>query len=247
MVRLVRFFVQRVYQEPRELLWVLAVVLLLVCFHLDLAGRALTMTAPRYWSTVRALEVVGSVPIYGSLLVFLLGGEGSGIGDLTLIRFYVLHVAVLPVLALSLIYLHFSGIRRLGLREAKDEITAPATFHRHLLNLAILLVVLFGVLVSLAVLTPVPFNPAADPYSTLPGVGPPWYLLAPFGFLEWTAGLVPRWVAGSVLFLAFTALIVLPFWDRSQPRSAARRVIWGLALLILLGWVALTLYGARVA
>ena len=180
LVRLARFFLQRLYRSPRELTWVFAALLLLVCFHLDLTGRALPMTESAYWSSVRALEIVGAIPVYGSLVIFLLGGVGAGISDLTLIRFYVLHVAVLPLLAVSLIYLHFSGVRRVGLAPASKEtpVAGRLQFRLHLANLAILLTLLFGVVVTLAVLVPVPFLGAADPYATPPGVGPPWYLLA---------------------------------------------------------------------
>jgi quinol-cytochrome oxidoreductase complex cytochrome b subunit len=250
MLRIVRFFVQGVYRAPRELIWVFSVALLLVCFHLDLSGRALPMTAPAYWTTVRALELASSVPIYGPLLVFLLGGSETAITDLTLIRFYVLHVAVLPALAVTLIYLHFSGVRRVGLTTKKSEQPGPArvgTFRNHLLNLAVLLVLVFGVLVTLAVLAPLPFYADADPYSTPAGVGPPWYLLAPFGFLEWTSGVLPQPVSGSLLFLGFVVLLFLPFVDRTELGSRRRGMVQLLAAVLFLLWLFFSFHGARVA
>lgn len=60
LVRVLRFFVGGVYRAPRELVWVFAVLLLLVCFHLDLTGRALPMTEGAYWTSIRALEIVGA-------------------------------------------------------------------------------------------------------------------------------------------------------------------------------------------
>ncbi len=207
------------------------------------------MTSLAYWASVRSLEIVAAVPIYGSLVLFLLGGAGAAITDLTLIRFYFLHVAALPLLALLLIYLHFSGVRRVGLTEVAGEakVQAKHAFRIHLVNLAIILTILFGLLVSLAVLAPLPFEQKADPYSTVPGVGPPWYLLAPFGFLEWTAGVLPQWLAGSLLFLAFTTFLIVPFLDRSKPGSRGRLVALTVAGLIVLAWIAFTIYGARVA
>lgn len=249
LVRLARFFYQRIYQQPRELVWVFAALLLLVCFHLDLTGRALPMSTTAYWSSVRALEIVGAVPIYGSLVLFLLGGVETGISDLTLIRFYVLHVALLPGLAVMLIYLHFSGVRRIGLTPATDEPKVPGRlqFRLHLANLAIVLAVLFGVVVTLAVLLPVPFPGAADPYATPPGIGPPWYLLACFGFLEWTAGVLPQWLGGLLLFLGVSAFVLLPFIDRTRPGSLGRRLSLAVAILLAVGWLLLTVYGAGVA
>ena len=249
LVRLARFFLQRLYAPPRELAWVLAALLLLVCFHLDLTGRALPMTESAYWTSVRALEIVSAVPIYGSLVLFLLGGVGAGISDLTLIRFYVLHVAILPALAVTLIYLHFSGVRRVGLAPAGDEkkVAGKLQFRLHVANLAIVLAVLIGVVVTLAVIVPVPFLAAADPYATPVGVGPPWYLLAFFGFIELTAGVMPEWLAGLLVFLGVSGFVLLPFYDRTRPGSRGRRLALAGAVVLAVGWLLLTVYGARAA
>jgi quinol-cytochrome oxidoreductase complex cytochrome b subunit len=249
LVRLARFFLQRLYQPPRELAWVFAALLLLVCFHLDLTGRALPMTEGAYWTSVRALEIVGAIPVYGSLVIFLLGGVGAGISDLTLIRFYVLHVAILPGLAVMLIYLHFSGVRRVGLAPAGDEkqVVGRLQFRLHLVNLAIVLTLLVGVVVTLAVMAPVPFLGAADPYATPPGVGPPWYLLALFGFMEWTSGVLPQWLAGLLIFTGFSAFVALPFYERAKPGGRRRRLALAVAALLVIAWLALTYYGTRVA
>jgi quinol-cytochrome oxidoreductase complex cytochrome b subunit len=248
LIRLARFFVQGLYRPPRELFWVFGALLLLVCFHLDLTGRALPMTTGAYWTSVRALEIVGAIPVYGSLVVFLLGGAGTGISDLTLIRFYVLHVAILPGLAVMLIYLHFSGVRRVGLAPSSSEPEMPGRvqFRLHVANLAIVLTVLIGVVVSLSVLVPVPFLGAADPYATPAGIGPPWYLLGFFGFLEATAGILPQWLAGLLVFLAVSAFVLLPFVDRGEPGSPRRRLALALMALLMIAWLLLTAYGARV-
>ena len=226
-----------------------ASLLLLVCFHLDLTGRALPMTTGAYWGSVRALEIVGAIPFYGSLVLFLLGGVDAGLTDLTLIRFYGLHIALLPALALTLIYLHFSGVRRVGLSPAATEtpVTGRLQLRFHLANLAIVLTVLVGVVVTLAVLAPVPFLDAADPYATPPGVGPPWYLLGFFGFLEWTSPVLPQWLAGLLVFLAVSAFVGLPFFERTRTGSLGRKLAVAAAALLIVVWLVFTAYGARVA
>ena len=172
------------------------------------------------------------------------------ITELTLIRFYLLHVALLPFAAITLIYLHFSGVRRLGQTEAGPQ-AAPKSggpvIRTHLLNQAILFTVLLGILVSLAVLVPVPLGDPADPYLTVPGVGPPWYLLAPFGFLELTSGFLPIWVGGTILFLAFTAFVLLPFIPGFRDGARSRVVTLLIVAALLAVWISLTFYGARVA
>ena len=249
-IRVVRFLMRGVYRRPRELMWVFGVLLLLVCFHSDLTGKALPMTGTAYWSSVRALELVGSIPIYGSVMLFLLGGGETVITELTLIRFYLLHVALLPFAAITLIYLHFSGVRRLGQTEAGNhgEPTRGGPVVRiHLLNQAILFTILLGILVSLAVLIPFPLGDAADPYLTVPGVGPPWYLLAPFGFMELTAPFLPTWIGGTILFLTFSAFVLLPFLPGFREGTRSRGLSWVIVAALLTVWVLLTIYGARVA
>ena len=249
-VRLVRFFVQRVYRAPRELFWVFGALLLLVTLHADLSGRILPWTAHAYWSGVRALEIVSAVPIYGTLAIFVLGVEETVITSLTLIRAYIFHLAFLPAAALALIYLHFSTVRRVGLKATANETyrAGPLLLRRHLVNLTILFVLVFGLLVSLAILAPIAYEPEADPFTTVPGVGPPWYLLAPFAFLELTAPFLPQWVAGLLLFLGFVAFLFLPFLDRSrEERPASRVLVAGIAIVVMSLWILLTVYGARVA
>lgn len=247
-VRLVRFFVQRVYQPPRELFWVLAALLLLVSLHADLSGRILPWTADAYWAGVRSLEIVRAVPIYGTVCIFLLGAQEMSISALTLIRAYVVHVAILPAAALVLIYLHFSAVRRVGLTTAAGETyhAGPRLLRRHLVNMAILFVVTFGLVVSLAMLAPITYEPEADPFSTVPGVGPPWYLLAPFGFLELTSGVLPQWLAGLLLFGGFTVFLAVPFVDRPRARPGSRWLVLSVAAVVAALWIALSFYGARV-
>ncbi len=247
-LRLVRFFVSRVYRAPRELFWVFGALLFLVALHADLTGRVLPWTSTAYWSGIRSLEIVAAVPIYGDLCAYLLGGGETVISSLTLIRFYVLHVLFLPAAALILIYLHFSAVRRVGPTELTGEAryTGRRLLQRHLANLAILVVVVLGTLVSLAILAPTVYPPAADPFTNVPGVGPPWYLLASFGFLEMTSAYVPQWLAGLVLFLGYMVFLSVPFLVRSSGKSR-RPVVVAVAAVAVAVWVFFTLYGARIA
>ena len=123
-LRVFRFFLQRVYRAPRELVWLCGALLLLVAFHAELTGRILPWTGKAYWSGVRALEIVHAIPIYGSFVRFLSGSEGAAISELTLLRFYIFHIVLLPLVMLTLIYLHFSSVRRVGL-DSSDAVSRP--------------------------------------------------------------------------------------------------------------------------
>lgn len=248
LVRVARFFAQRVYDPPHELVWVFAVLLLMVILASDLSGRLLPFTEAAYWSTVRALETVAAIPIVGGFTLALFGGEAA-VSELTLIRFYVLHVSLLPLVALFFVYMHFSTVRRVGLSElpAERELSGPGLPRNHLANVAMLLAITFGVLVTLAVVLPKPMGAAADPFATATGIGPPWYLLGAFGLLEWSAAVVPRWVGGTFLLAALAFFVGLPFLDRTERGSRRRRLVLIGGLLLLASWVALSIYGARVA
>ena len=247
-LRIVRFSLAGVWRSPRELVWVFGVLLLMVCLHADLTGRLLPWTTDAYWSSVRSLEVIQTVPMWSALTRIAIGGDGTLLSDLTLLRFYVMHVAVLPLVALGLIYLHFSTVRRVGLREVRGETRyrGEGVFRHHLIDLAILLTVLFALLVTFAVLLPKAYLGEADAFSTSPGVGPPWYLLAPFGFLEWTSGVLPTPVAGLLVLVASLGVLGWPFLARSRGGERSPVFTALLALAVLAAWIALTVYGARV-
>jgi len=187
---------------------------------------------------------VQAIPIYGGVVSLLGGSEGAAISELTLLRFYIFHVALFPLLLMLLVYLHFSSVRRVGLNPTRKAAGEGVGIKQHLVNLTILLTVLVGLLVTLGVLAPQYLPAAADPYETLPGIPPPWYLLAPFGLYELASGWVPRWVVGLGLLAATTAFVFVPFLVRRVEATWSRAVLAGLALAV---WLALTWYGASVA
>jgi len=238
-----RFFFQGMYKAPREGLWIVAVVTFLVAAHSDLTGRLLSWSSGGYWTTVRALEVVHALPLLGSLFSFLTGG--ADVDAMVLVRFYFLHVVMLPMLLATLFFLHFSGVRRVGLSAMPGESRSGLAVYRvYLYNLLILAVVLFGCLVTLATLVPAPFLSIADPFSTPPGSRPPWYLLASHGFIESFPSVVPRWLRGLLLEAILAICILLPFIDRSEGRTFDRRrmaIVAGLVVLIL--WLFFSWYG----
>jgi quinol-cytochrome oxidoreductase complex cytochrome b subunit len=237
-VRLLRLFWDALYQAPRELLWWTGVMLVWLALQFDFTGRLLTWDSHSYWSTVRGLEIVHALPLVGPLYTFLVGGRV--VNEDVLIRFYVLHVLVLPVLFAGCIYLTFATIRRVGLSASSE---APAgggvTSLEHFYSMSILNVLVFGVLFTLAVLLPFRFLAEADPYTTPGGVRPAWYLLPAHALLQGLPG--PAWVWGTVILAASIALLLIPQWVRTGGLLARRARIWGIAALTV--WIALGVYG----
>jgi quinol-cytochrome oxidoreductase complex cytochrome b subunit len=241
-IRLIRFFVRATYKPPREALWVVALLTLLAAILADLTGRLLPWTTPAYWSTVRALEVLFAVPVVGPLLSFLVGGEK--IDSLVLTRFYVLHLVVLPAVVLGLFYLHFNGVRRVGLAHRDAKAGGSETPTVQMYNMLILAALMCGALVTLVILAPAPFRSAADPAVTPPGIHPPWYLLAPHAVIESAPAFLPRRAGGFAVDLALLALILLPFLDRAPGTTARERrialLVGGMAFVL---WAALSWHG----
>jgi quinol-cytochrome oxidoreductase complex cytochrome b subunit len=241
-IRLVRFFVRATYKTPREALWVVAVLTLFAAFAADLTGRLLPWTTPAYWSTVRALEVLLALPVAGPLLSFLIGG--GRIDSLMLTRFYVLHLVILPAIVLGLFYLHFNGVRRVGLAHRDARAAGSETPAVQMYNMLILAALMCGVLVTLVILAPAPFRSAADPAITPPGIHPPWYLLGAHAVIEWTPSFLPRRSGAILVDLALLALILVPFLDR-VPGTAARerRIALAVGAAALVLWIALSWHG----
>jgi quinol-cytochrome oxidoreductase complex cytochrome b subunit len=243
LVRLWRFFFQGTYKAPREALWGVALLTFLAATHADFTGRLLPLTNTGYWTTVRALEVLYALPVLGPIFSFLIGG--TSIDSLMLTRFYVLHVCFLPGLILALFYLHFNGVRRVGLSAMpRDRGSAGETPKVQMYNMVILVTLIFGGLVTLVTLLPSPFQVAADPTATPVGARPPWYLLAPHALIEMFPTWLPRWAGGLAVELILLASILLPFLDRSRGRTPReRRVALAAGVVVLLLWAALTWHG----
>jgi quinol-cytochrome oxidoreductase complex cytochrome b subunit len=245
LVRAWRVYFQGLYKAPREALWVLALLTFLAATHADLTGRLLGWDAQGYWTAVRAVDMLYSLPVLGPLFAFVIGG--SNVDALVLLRFYFMHVAILPGLLLALFFLHFSGVRRVGLSHlAGERQSGPSAYRRYVCDLLILTVLIFGTLVTLATLIPSSFAEAADPFSTPPGARVPWYLLASHGFLESFPSYVPRWARGLLLEAILAFSILVPFIDRSPGRTFRERrlaIVMGFGVLFL--WLLFTWIGYR--
>jgi quinol-cytochrome oxidoreductase complex cytochrome b subunit len=243
-LRMVRFFFEGVYRKPRELLWISGALLLLVVMHIDLTGRLLTWNQVSYWSTVRGAELVFTLPLIGPLLGFLVGGQEMGAA--TLSRFYILHILILPGAAFVLLYFNFATVRRVGLTEAASprNLGGRRQYRDYLYNLAILIVLIVGVLITLAVMQPVPFYPEIDLLSTPVEAQPAWYLVAPHILVDVLLGALPDLLKGTLFLASVLLLMFWPFVDRSTGKTIRERaVVVTIGTAALLLWLVLTIYG----
>lgn len=108
-----RVFFTGSYKKPREFNWVLGVVLFLLTLLLSFTGYLLPWDQLAFWAITVGAAIAGYAPIFGEQIQFLLLGDTT-VGQEALLRFYVLHVAVLPVVMVLLIAVHFWRIRKDG-------------------------------------------------------------------------------------------------------------------------------------
>lgn len=109
-----RVFITGAYKAPRELNWVGGVLLLILTLAFGFTGYLLPWDQQAYWATTIGTEMAGGVPDIGTpALVFL--RAGWMVTGQTLIRFYAMHVLVLPIMTTILMLLHFLMVRRQGI------------------------------------------------------------------------------------------------------------------------------------
>ena len=108
-----RVFYTGSYKKPRQFNWVVGVLLLLLTLGLSFTGYLLPWDQLAYWAITVGTNIGGYAPLVGGQLKELLLG-GHTVGEAALIRFYVLHVAVLPSLMILLTIVHFWRIRKDG-------------------------------------------------------------------------------------------------------------------------------------
>jgi quinol-cytochrome oxidoreductase complex cytochrome b subunit len=121
-----RVFFTGSYKKPREFNWVIGVILLLLTLFLSFTGYLLPWDQLAFWAITVGTAIAGYAPIVGKEMQFLLLGD-STVGQEALLRFYVLHVAVLPAVMVLVLAIHFWRIRKDGgLSRPEKAVAAPA-------------------------------------------------------------------------------------------------------------------------
>jgi quinol-cytochrome oxidoreductase complex cytochrome b subunit len=108
-----RVFYTGSYKAPREFNWVIGVCLLLVTLFLSFTGYLLPWDQLAFWAVTVGSNIASYMPWIGDTVRFLMLG-GNEVGQMALLRFYVLHVAMLPLVAVLLVGVHFWRIRKDG-------------------------------------------------------------------------------------------------------------------------------------
>ncbi|MGC9159313.1 MAG: cytochrome b N-terminal domain-containing protein, partial [Terracidiphilus sp.] len=240
-------FLYGAYKGRRELLWISGGTLALLVTGMAFTGYLLPWDQKAYYATAVGTNLISQVPFIGQWLEEFLRG-GDTIGTLTLSRFYIAHVILIPACIFGVIAIHIYLFRKAGAAGPISEDPLhpklpPESFYpRQVLMDMAFAMVLMSVLGLLAILHPVGLGPRADPSATNYLPRPEWYFLPFFEWLKYWEG--PRTIFGVILIPAALALLffTLPFLDRRLERRPWRRPIPLLAVsIVLLGVVYLGL------
>ncbi|HEU5201534.1 MAG TPA: cytochrome b N-terminal domain-containing protein, partial [Nitrospira sp.] len=112
-LHMLQTFLYGAYKPPREVMWMVGVVLFLIVMAFAFTGYLLPWDQTAYWATQIGLNMVGTVPLVGEFLMRVMRG-GEMLGALTLSRFFAVHVLFLPAVLVSLIAAHLFILRRVG-------------------------------------------------------------------------------------------------------------------------------------
>jgi quinol-cytochrome oxidoreductase complex cytochrome b subunit len=108
-----RVFFFGAYKYPRELNWIIGVVLLILTMAMSFTGYLLPFDQRSFWATVVGVNINASGPILGPYLADFLRG-GAEFGSTTLSRFYAIHMLLIPGLIVALIGAHLYLVSKLG-------------------------------------------------------------------------------------------------------------------------------------
>lgn len=244
-LHLMQVVIAGAYRKPREFNWWTGLLMGGLVLAFALTGYLLPWDQKGYWATQVATGIMGTVPLGEGLQHTLQGGPQYG--NLTITRFYALHVFVLPLTLAALLGAHLYLFRRHGVTPpasmSEDELkrkTAPFWPNQLFIDVAAMAVT-GAILVWLTYRTHGAelFAPA-DPASNFVA-RPEWYFLFLFQLLKYFEG--PLSIIATVIIpgAVATFLFALPFIDRAKSRAPKKRgpVLAGVGL-IMVGVVVLT-------
>ncbi|MEX2496707.1 MAG: cytochrome bc complex cytochrome b subunit [Woeseia sp.] len=250
------------YKKPRELIWIIGMLIFFVLMAEAFAGYLLPWGQMSYWGAQVIISLFGAIPFIGEGLVELIRGDYS-ISDITLNRFFALHVIALPLALIALVFVHIVALHHVGSNnpdgvDIKDHVGPDdvpldgVAFHpyhtsKDLVAIIIFLMVFAGVVFFAPdmggyFLEHANFEPA-NTMVTPEHIAPVWYFTPYYAILR----AVPDKLWGAILMGGAVLLpLFLPWLDRSRVRSIRYRG-WiyrsALGLFVIsffaLGWLGL--------
>ena len=248
------------YKGPRELIWILGMILYIAMMAEAFFGYLLPWGNMSYWGAQVIISLFGAIPVVGEGLAEWIRGDFV-VSDATLNRVFAFHVILLPLLLALLVYLHIVALHKTGsnnpdgveIKKQKDDKGVPLDgipFHpyytvKDIFGAAVfmaifLAIVFFAPELSGWFLEKDNFEPA-NILQTPPDIVPLWYLTPYYSILravtfEWLPGGAKLWGV-MAMGLAIVLFFFLPWLDRSKVKSIRYR---GWMYKFMLGLFAVT-------
>jgi ubiquinol-cytochrome c reductase cytochrome b subunit len=226
------------YKAPRELLWMLGVVIFLLMMATAFMGYVLPWGQMSFWGATVITNLFSAIPVVGDAIVTWLWG-GFSVDNPTLNRFFALHYllpfVIVAVVALHVVALHVHGSNNpLGIDPKGPQDTVP--FHPYYtmkdgFGVVVFLIVYAGFTFFAPDYMGHPDNYIqANPLVTPEHIVPEWYFLPYYAILR----AIPDKLGGVIaMFGAIAVLFVLPWLDTSRVRSATFRPIYKWFMFVL--------------
>ena len=227
------------YKKPRELVWLIGMLIFFVMMAEAFAGYLLPWGQMSYWGAQVIISLFGAIPGIGEALVEIIRGDYS-ISDITLNRFFALHVVALPLVLIALVFVHIVALHQVGsnnpdgieIKEHKDENGIPldgVAFHPYHTTKDLVAIIIFLIIFSFVLffapemggyfLEHANFEPA-NLKATPEHIAPVWYFTPFYAILR----AVPDKLWGFILFGGSVLLpAFLPWLDRARVRSIRYR------------------------
>ena len=227
------------YKKPRELIWIIGMLIFIVLMAEAFAGYLLPWGQMSYWGAQVIISIFGAIPFVGEALVEIIRGDYS-ISDITLNRFFALHVIVLPLALIALIFVHIVALHEVGsnnpdgieIKDHKNEDGIPVdgvAFHPYHTSKDLVAIIAFLMVFSVVVF----FAPdmggyfleyanfeKANPSATPEHIAPVWYFTPYYAILR----AVPDKLGGAIAMgLSVLLPLFLPWLDRSKVKSIRYR------------------------
>jgi ubiquinol-cytochrome c reductase cytochrome b subunit len=251
LLHLTQTYLYGAYKGRRELLWISGCILLALMLAMAFTGYLLPWDQKAYFATTVGTNMASDVPFIGTWLKRFMRG-GNEMGTLTVSRFFVAHVFLLPAVLIGFIAAHVYLFRKAGAAGPPSEdpvhprLPTQRFYPRQVVMDTVVALLMILVLGLLAHFAPTELGPQANPADTQYVPRPEWYYLPIFQWLKYWRG--PFAIIGIVVIPALTAafLVCVPFIDRRLQRRPWRRPIAvGVFLFILACFVAMGLMSVR--
>ncbi len=247
-IHMIRVFIFGAYKGRRKWTWIIGVGLFFTVLGFGFTGYLLPWDMKAYFGSKVGTNILGYTPGVGSYArEFLLGGKE--ITELTLPRFYALHILILPLALGALIGAHLYLIRLYGItppwKRDDEAVEYPFRFFpEQAFRDSTMILLAAGLMVALAYFVGADLEEKADPLSSAYAPHPEWYFLGLQELLRYFKG--PALVLGTFVipFSVVLGMLLLPFVDRNPERRISKRPIaMAVAILAVLGPIGFTTKG----